>query len=39
MEEWAALGVETLICGLGSVPFHVGSLDDVELVAGSRSEI
>jgi alkanesulfonate monooxygenase SsuD/methylene tetrahydromethanopterin reductase-like flavin-dependent oxidoreductase (luciferase family) len=30
---WSTLGVETLICGMGSVPFHVGSLDDVELVA------
>jgi alkanesulfonate monooxygenase SsuD/methylene tetrahydromethanopterin reductase-like flavin-dependent oxidoreductase (luciferase family) len=33
VEEWSSLGVETLICGVGSVPFHVGSLDDVELVA------
>jgi alkanesulfonate monooxygenase SsuD/methylene tetrahydromethanopterin reductase-like flavin-dependent oxidoreductase (luciferase family) len=30
---WSALGVETLILGVGSVPFHVGALDDVELAA------
>lgn len=41
--EWRALGVETIILGVGSVPFHVGALDDVELLAetlrdqGSRS--
>jgi probable F420-dependent oxidoreductase len=32
-EEWADLGVETIICGPGSVPFQVASLDDVELLA------
>jgi len=30
---WAALGVETLILGVGAVPFHVGSADDVTLLA------
>jgi probable F420-dependent oxidoreductase len=30
---WAALGVETLIVGLGAVPFAVTALDDLELVA------
>jgi probable F420-dependent oxidoreductase len=31
--RWSALGVETLIVGLGSVPFAVTALDDLELVA------
>jgi len=30
---WVGLGVETVICGAGSVPFHVAALDDVELLA------
>jgi len=30
---WAALGVETLIVGLGAVPFAVTGLDDLRLVA------
>ena len=30
---WASLGVETIILGAGSVPFQVGALDDVELLA------
>ena len=30
---WEALGVETLIVGLGAVPFAVTALDDLELVA------
>ena len=30
---WEALGVETLIVGLGAVPFAVTDLDDLELVA------
>lgn len=30
---WEALGVETLILGVGAVPFQVGALDDVELLA------
>jgi alkanesulfonate monooxygenase SsuD/methylene tetrahydromethanopterin reductase-like flavin-dependent oxidoreductase (luciferase family) len=32
-EGWSALGVETLIVGLGAVPFAVTDLDDLELVA------
>jgi probable F420-dependent oxidoreductase len=32
-EGWAALGLETLIVGLGAVPFAVTALDDLELVA------
>jgi probable F420-dependent oxidoreductase len=32
-EGWAALGVETLIVGLGAVPFAVTALDDLESVA------
>jgi probable F420-dependent oxidoreductase len=30
---WAELGIETLIIGAGALPFQVGSLDDVELLA------
>ena len=30
---WQALGVETIILGAGCVPFQVGALDDVELLA------
>ena len=30
---WASLGVETLILGVGAVPFHVGAADDVALLA------
>ncbi|MDQ1519329.1 MAG: hypothetical protein QOI55_402, partial [Actinomycetota bacterium] len=30
---WDGLGVETLILGVGAVPFQVGALDDVELLA------
>lgn len=30
---WADLGVETVILGVGSVPFHVGDPDDVALLA------
>jgi hypothetical protein len=42
-EEWAALGVETLIVGAGAVPFQVASPDDVTalaetLAASERSE-
>jgi alkanesulfonate monooxygenase SsuD/methylene tetrahydromethanopterin reductase-like flavin-dependent oxidoreductase (luciferase family) len=32
-DAWAGLGVETLIVGLGAVPFAVTALDDLELVA------
>jgi alkanesulfonate monooxygenase SsuD/methylene tetrahydromethanopterin reductase-like flavin-dependent oxidoreductase (luciferase family) len=30
---WADLGVETLVVGPGAVPFQVGALDDVDLLA------
>jgi hypothetical protein len=30
---WAELGVETLIAGVGALPFAVTTTDDVELVA------
>jgi probable F420-dependent oxidoreductase len=33
VDEWDALGVETLIVGLGAVPFAVTALDDLESVA------
>lgn len=29
---WAALGVDTIIAGVGAVPFHVARRDDVEIV-------
>jgi alkanesulfonate monooxygenase SsuD/methylene tetrahydromethanopterin reductase-like flavin-dependent oxidoreductase (luciferase family) len=29
---WAALGVETLIAGMGAVPFHVSGRDDVDML-------
>jgi alkanesulfonate monooxygenase SsuD/methylene tetrahydromethanopterin reductase-like flavin-dependent oxidoreductase (luciferase family) len=32
-QGWIDLGVETLIVGPGAVPFHVGTLDDVEALA------
>jgi alkanesulfonate monooxygenase SsuD/methylene tetrahydromethanopterin reductase-like flavin-dependent oxidoreductase (luciferase family) len=32
-EEWEALGVETLIVGPGALPFHVGHLDDLAILA------
>ncbi|HEY8218250.1 MAG TPA: TIGR03619 family F420-dependent LLM class oxidoreductase [Acidimicrobiia bacterium] len=33
MEDWAALGVETLVVGAGALPFHVASVDDVRTIA------
>jgi alkanesulfonate monooxygenase SsuD/methylene tetrahydromethanopterin reductase-like flavin-dependent oxidoreductase (luciferase family) len=30
--EWESLGVDTLIAGVGAVPFHVTARDDVELL-------
>jgi Luciferase-like monooxygenase. len=33
LEQWGALGVETVILGVGAVPFHLGSRDDLELLA------
>lgn len=32
---WESLGVETVILGVGAVPFHVSALDDVELLAAA----
>ena len=32
---WEALGVESLVLGVGAVPFHVGDRDDVELLASA----
>jgi hypothetical protein len=29
---WEALGVDTLIAGIGAVPFHVTSRDDVAML-------
>jgi alkanesulfonate monooxygenase SsuD/methylene tetrahydromethanopterin reductase-like flavin-dependent oxidoreductase (luciferase family) len=31
--DWVALGVETLIVCPGAVPFHVGSLEDLDPIA------
>jgi alkanesulfonate monooxygenase SsuD/methylene tetrahydromethanopterin reductase-like flavin-dependent oxidoreductase (luciferase family) len=33
--EWAALGIETLVLNVGAVPFQVGALDDVQLLAAA----
>jgi alkanesulfonate monooxygenase SsuD/methylene tetrahydromethanopterin reductase-like flavin-dependent oxidoreductase (luciferase family) len=30
---WSSLGIDTIVCGFGAVPFQTASLDDVELVA------
>jgi alkanesulfonate monooxygenase SsuD/methylene tetrahydromethanopterin reductase-like flavin-dependent oxidoreductase (luciferase family) len=30
--EWNELGVDTIVLGVGSVPFHVSAIDDVELL-------
>jgi alkanesulfonate monooxygenase SsuD/methylene tetrahydromethanopterin reductase-like flavin-dependent oxidoreductase (luciferase family) len=32
VSEWEALGVDTLIAGVGAVPFHVSSRDDIEML-------
>jgi alkanesulfonate monooxygenase SsuD/methylene tetrahydromethanopterin reductase-like flavin-dependent oxidoreductase (luciferase family) len=34
-EEWESLGVETIIIGAGALPFQVGDLDDVTMLAGA----
>jgi hypothetical protein len=30
---WAELGVETLVAGIGAVPFAVTAVDDLEMLA------
>ena len=35
VHEWAALGVDTVVVGVGALPFQVSSLDDVETIAGA----
>jgi alkanesulfonate monooxygenase SsuD/methylene tetrahydromethanopterin reductase-like flavin-dependent oxidoreductase (luciferase family) len=35
--EWEGLGIDTLVLGVGVVPFHVTSLDDVEMFASLRA--
>jgi alkanesulfonate monooxygenase SsuD/methylene tetrahydromethanopterin reductase-like flavin-dependent oxidoreductase (luciferase family) len=32
---WADLGIETLVVGMGAVPFAVAAVDDVEVIAGA----
>jgi len=32
VNQWDALGVETVVLGVGAVPFQVSSIDDVELL-------
>ena len=32
LAQWEALGVDTLIAGIGAVPFHIASTDDVEML-------
>lgn len=34
-ERWATLGIETIIVNPGSVPFQIGTLDDLEPLAGA----
>jgi alkanesulfonate monooxygenase SsuD/methylene tetrahydromethanopterin reductase-like flavin-dependent oxidoreductase (luciferase family) len=36
--EWEALGVDTIIAGVGAVPFHVARRDDVELLGHALSQ-
>ncbi len=31
-EEWESLGVETVICGVGAVPFQTTTFDDIEMI-------
>lgn len=33
VEVWAGLGVESLVLGVGAVPFHLGTVDDLDLLA------
>ena len=35
--EWEAIGIDTLVLGVGAVPFHVTSLDDVEMLGRACS--
>jgi alkanesulfonate monooxygenase SsuD/methylene tetrahydromethanopterin reductase-like flavin-dependent oxidoreductase (luciferase family) len=37
LDGWAALGVETVILGLGAVPFQVAALDDLEPFTAAAS--
>jgi alkanesulfonate monooxygenase SsuD/methylene tetrahydromethanopterin reductase-like flavin-dependent oxidoreductase (luciferase family) len=39
LDTWGDLGVETLVLGVGAVPFQVVSLDDVELLAAASERI
>jgi alkanesulfonate monooxygenase SsuD/methylene tetrahydromethanopterin reductase-like flavin-dependent oxidoreductase (luciferase family) len=32
LHEWETLGIDTLMLGVGAVPFQVGALDDIELL-------
>ncbi len=32
-EEWGSLGVETIMCGVGAVPFQATTLDDAAILA------
>ena len=35
VREWDALGIDTLVLGVGAVPFAVTTVDDVELLAAA----
>ena len=37
VSKWEELGVDTLIAGIGAVPFHVASSDDVEMLGRALS--
>ena len=35
--EWEAIGIDTLVLGVGAVPFHVTSIDDVAMLGSACS--
>lgn len=35
VETWESLGVETIIVGLGALPFQVGAIDDLDVLAAA----
>jgi len=36
--DWAALGVDTIVAGVGAVPFHVARRDDVEIIGAAFAQ-
>jgi alkanesulfonate monooxygenase SsuD/methylene tetrahydromethanopterin reductase-like flavin-dependent oxidoreductase (luciferase family) len=37
VHTWEQLGIETLVLGAGAVPFQVGRIDDLELLAAAAA--